>query len=207
MKRNLIEWIITVWAILFLIASCSDEKYKPIIDVTDPTEVVEESTEEVEKPTEGCACPVGIEGPTEWGGEPIWIEEPAEFDSSNPLVGIIWKLVGFVDTQTGVLREPEPKNCDFCFRPWFECYILLFDKDGVFYTHSSTNEMRGYYKADYETNQMEISRDFGGTKIGEIGDGNFWWTVFPQVTLFVLKDNELELYYNEKNNYLLFKKQ
>ncbi|MDR2145628.1 MAG: hypothetical protein LBE91_04100 [Tannerella sp.] len=207
MKQNLIEWTITVWLSICIFASCSDEKDKSIIDVIDPIEdVVEEPTVEIEYPTEGCEeCPTEVGGPSEWGGDPIWTEESTEFDPSNPLVGIIWKLVGFVDTQTGVLREPEPKNCDYCFKPWFECYLLKFDKDGVLYSHSSTNEMTGDYKVDYETNQIEILK-FGGTKINEFGDGHFWWEVFYQFTFFILKDDELELYYNNKKNYLLFKR-
>ena len=118
---------------------------------------------------------------------------------TNTLQGTKWKLAGIVNAQTGNLKVLEPKNCD-------KCYILTFDTDNSFQTFSSTNDLQGIYMADYKTKTMQIS-DFGGTKIGEIGDGNLYWNhdIWHTVQTFSLQGKELRLYYNENKNYLLFK--
>ncbi|MDR2231542.1 MAG: hypothetical protein LBE56_00295 [Tannerella sp.] len=148
---------------------------------------------------------------TDWGYWAIMDDpldknaDPIDIDPSNPLVGIKWKLTGVFETETGVLREPEPKNFDNFFGP-FECYTLMFINDSVFFSHSSTNKMLGFYKANYENNQIEIDH-FGGTKINEFGDGMLWWIIFPKMKSFDLQENELKLYYGENDDYLLFKRQ
>jgi len=109
----------------------------------------------------------------------------------------VWKLTGIVDVETNELRVLEPKDCD-------KCYTLKFNTDSTFSTLSSINVLGGAYKADYITNSIHIF-NFGGTKIGETGDGYLWWDIFPTIQLFSMKENELRLYYNNKKNYLLFK--
>ena len=49
-----------------------------------------------------------------------------QIDRAPPvsLTGTKWKLSGMVDTQTGIMRELEPKNCD-------ECYTIEFGRDSV----------------------------------------------------------------------------
>ena len=117
------------------------------------------------------------------------------------LQGTEWKLIGIVDVEVDNLTELEPKDCE-------KCYTLTFDTDSTFLTFSSVNELGGGYIADYENYSFQIIY-FGGTKIGEIGDGELYVKPFENMTLqsFSLTENELRLYYNNKKKYLLFKLQ
>ncbi|MDR0295788.1 MAG: hypothetical protein LBH91_06370 [Prevotellaceae bacterium] len=116
------------------------------------------------------------------------------------LEGTRWKLIGIVDVQTGDLIELEPINCN-------EYYTLTFDTGSTFQTFSSVNELQGIYKADY-TNQTIQIVNFGGTKMGELGDGNLYADPFGEMAIqsFSLQGSELKLYYNDKKNYLKYKK-
>ena len=51
------------------------------------------------------------------------------------LKGTTWKLVGFVDTETGNLKVAEPDDP--------RCYILTFDTNSTFSGTSSTNDIYG----------------------------------------------------------------
>ena len=74
-------------------------------------------------------------------GEALIVDEPPQ--TINSLIGTRWKLEGIVDTETGVMRILEPRNCEIC-------YTLHFATDSIFFSHSSTNNMGGFYTADYE---------------------------------------------------------
>lgn len=119
------------------------------------------------------------------------------------LVNTTWKLSCIVNIQTGLSVELEPKDC-------VRCYSLVFVTDSDFVAISSSNNQQGYYVADYETNRINITQ-FGGTKLGELGDGKLWidiwqsWLGTQAFERFTLRENELLLYYNEDKNYLLFK--
>ena len=141
------------------------------------------------------------EGVTNVVEEPTEIETPMEVEPSNNLVGTQWKLAGILDTQTGVLKELEPKDCD-------RCYTLTFDTDTSFSTYSSSNELGGGYIVDYVKYSYQIIY-FGGTKVGEWGDGPLYVDPFwkRDIQSFSYKENELKLFYNENKNYLLFKLQ
>jgi hypothetical protein len=144
--------------------------------------------------------------------EPI-IEEIEETDTIvTNLVGTKWKLVGFVDVEADISKEPEPKDCGWWVAGTYigerkiSCYYLEFTSDSTFFTFSSTNQNLVGYSADYETNNFEVF-GFGGTRMCEIGDGWLYYNLFiyEQIQSFSLQNNELHLYYNDKMNYLLFK--
>ena len=123
------------------------------------------------------------------------------------LVGTKWKLVGIMDVKTNTLKVLEPKNCQ-------RCYIIMFNsglyEDDEYNTnivyYSSTNELVGNYNANYETQTISF-RIYGGTKVGEVGDGEMWCNIFPTIKSFSFQKNSLRLYYNDQRNYLLFKMQ
>jgi hypothetical protein len=117
--------------------------------------------------------------------------------NSNSLSGTKWILEGMADVQTDKIKKLEPEDCE-------GCYTLTFNMDNTFGTHSSTNKMGGRYAADYETNNINIT-NFGGTKIGEVGDGHLWWDIFPAADSFSIQANKLILFYNGNKNYVLFK--
>ena len=125
--------------------------------------------------------------------------DKSESSPKDNLQGSKWKLVGIGSLDKIALQELEPKNCE-------KCYTLTFDTDNTFQTFSSTNELQGIYNADYGTQKIQIT-DFGGTKRGEVGDGNLYWNhdIWHTVQTFSLQKDELRLYYNENKNYLLFR--
>jgi len=130
--------------------------------------------------------------------------EPAP---DTTLSGTMWKLEGIGDVQTGELKVPEPRECEICHTLAFDIGSPIFtdvSEDNFFVANSSSNKMDGTYSADYKTNNIIIT-SLGGTKKGEIGDGNLWWDIFPKINTFSLQNNKLMLYYNDNKNYLLFK--
>jgi len=114
------------------------------------------------------------------------------------LTGTKWKLTGIVDADTNTITEIEP-NCD-------ECFTLAFATDSTFYTYAFINKLQGVFKADYEQDSFHLLL-FGGTKAGELGNGNLYIDPFWEYKIqsFSFKENELNLYYDEQKKYLLFK--
>ena len=112
------------------------------------------------------------------------------------LKGTTWKLVGFVDVETGNLKVAEPDDP--------RCYILTFDTDSTFSGISSTNQKWGEYRIDYEKSTLTITSSFG-TEINELFDGLLFVKSFMSVQSFFLSDAELRLYYDNGKKYLLFK--
>jgi len=135
------------------------------------------------------------------------VEEPVQaerltndFDVTTELVGTKWKLVGIVDDETNSLKVLEPKDCDNCYTITFNS--VYSDCNIMFY--SSINELTGSYIINDGTQEINILIK-GGTKAGEIGDGDLWRNIFPNVKSFFYKENELRLYYNDQKNHLFFK--
>ncbi|MDR0612046.1 MAG: META domain-containing protein [Dysgonamonadaceae bacterium] len=120
------------------------------------------------------------------------------------LTGNKWKLLGIVDVKTGELKAlksytVDGKDCE-------KCYTVTFKEDGTFTGFSTTNELYGNYLINYSTHDFKIS-GLGGTKMGELGDGQIYDVILRTVQSFNLVENELKLYYNNKNNYLSFSEQ
>jgi len=137
-------------------------------------------------------------------------------NENNTLQGTKWKLAGIVDVQTGDMKELEPKDCEKCYTLTFDTahpFVSSATNEGIkslgenyFVTLSVSNELGGNYIADYTSHSFQIIR-FGGTKAGEMADGDFYVDPFwnREIKSFSLQGNELRLYYNGNKNYLLFK--
>ncbi|MDR2126334.1 MAG: hypothetical protein LBP63_05860 [Prevotellaceae bacterium] len=113
-----------------------------------------------------------------------------ENNEINTLKGTKWKLAGIVDTETGVLKELEPKDCE-------QCYTLDFDTDTTAHGQSSSN--------DIIINISKMPPTIGGTKRNESGDGHLYMDLWYDVNSYNREDNKLKFFY-EKDSYLLFKK-
>ena len=107
-----------------------------------------------------------------------------------------WKLAGFVDVPSSDMKYAEPDD------EW--CYVLTFIKGGKLSGMSSTNSFEGAYKIDYFKNSINISIGFM-TKVCEYLDGELYMESLKNVHFFSLEKDELKLYYNNRQNYLLFK--
>jgi len=135
-------------------------------------------------------------------------------DGLTSLIGTSWKLIGSVNG-AGKLMLFEPLNCDRCYTITFDAdSIILYDwKDSVlsdyngnFTGYSASNAIHGLFYVDYKTGILHIPR-FGGTKVGEIGDGTLYSEIIRNdIHSFKLQRDKLKLYYGKKRNYLLFKR-
>jgi hypothetical protein len=141
---------------------------------------------------------------------PINPNEDGEWRSDDKiLAGTSWKLSGVVDVSTGVMSFPSICST-ICENRM--CYSLNFNTDGNLNTYSSANEYWGTYivelrddgdKTDYRININDL---IGTKRYGEeCDDGDkLWEKSFQTVKSFVLQENELKLFYNDDQNYLLF---
>ena len=122
--------------------------------------------------------------------------EPCEEDiNSQSLASTFWKVMGRVDTESGVLTALEPQYCNY--------YSLWFKRDSRFYT-AATNSYVGFYYADYSSHTLCLD-DIGGTARVERGDEVLYIQTLQAVQSFSLHNNELKLYYNDNKGYLLCK--
>lgn len=120
------------------------------------------------------------------------------------LIGNKWKLLGIVDAKTNLLKvlksyTVDGKDCE-------KCYTVTFKEDGTFTGFSTTNELYGNYRINYSTHDFKIS-GIGERNVGELGDGDLYCNALSTVQSCDLVENELKLYYNNKNNYLSFSEQ
>ena len=133
--------------------------------------------------------------------------------TERSLTGTKWKLVGFYDTETKTLKELEPTDCE-------KCYVFIFYPDSIgknwldINPFNNTNALggyacvrpcHGYYKIDYSTSKLEILF-WNMTYAPDFLDGNLYVETMNKVQNFLFSGEELKLYYNDKKNYLLFKR-
>lgn len=106
-----------------------------------------------------------------------------------------WKLIGFVNANNNTIKIAQPEN-DYS-------YVLTFYSDGTFQGKTSTNQVSGRYEINSSTGVLKIVQ-FGGTKINELQDGKYYVDALLSIDAYAIKERGLELYYDNKNYYLLF---
>jgi hypothetical protein len=116
-------------------------------------------------------------------------------DTTYALAGTKWKLVKFVNVSEGITKDPEPSSDS--------CYWIMFNNDSTICGHSSTNELFGYYQINSPLFTIQLL--VGGTKISEMFDGSLYMEKINLVDSFELTNTYLKMYYNNQQNYLLFK--
>jgi hypothetical protein len=122
------------------------------------------------------------------------LAEGVDVNPDISLTGTKWKLTGFANVTNGITKTPEPDSENH--------YWIIFNDDNTISGKSSTNELVGSYEVNYETATLRIT-NFGGTKIGEILDGELFMKNLQSVYYFSMQETSLRLYYHEKD-YLLF---
>lgn len=110
------------------------------------------------------------------------------------LTGTKWKLAGFANVTNGIIKTPEPDSENH--------YWIIFNDDNTLSGKSSTNELVGNYEANYKAETIRIT-NLGGTKIGELLDGELFVKNLQSVYYFSVQKTSLQLYYSE-TDYLLF---
>lgn len=116
-------------------------------------------------------------------------------------IGITWKLYGFGTLGEDVVQKAKPeKGEEWCKE---EQYTILFKEDGTLKGHTFSNEFFGEYSIN--GNKLVIG-DLWATEVGEEYDGDKYYEALysPLTHAFEIKGDQLLLYYNEGQNYLLF---
>jgi hypothetical protein len=112
------------------------------------------------------------------------------------LISTNWKLESFVNVNTGEIKEAEPKRD--------HCYILTFKRNGKLEGRSSSNSFEGRYNIKHTKHNINISIQ-QITLAGEFPDGYTYMESLFNADFFSVQENELKLYYNNKQCYLLFR--
>lgn len=116
--------------------------------------------------------------------------------TQGSITGCKWKLTGFGDGSDDSFKNPEPATDD--------CYWVVFNADNSLNGKSSTNEIAGNFTVNYETSSIKIS-NLGGTKIGEIKDGDLFMESMRGILRFELSEKSI-LLYCKNGKYLKFNK-
>ena len=115
-------------------------------------------------------------------------------DGPDNLPNTSWKFYGFGSKNDSKVREAIPNDCETCF-------IVTFDDKGAITGKTTTNDFVG----EYTINGDELClKNVGTTKVGEIGDGEEFYTSLLSCSHFSIVGKRLFLYYNNEQNYLLF---
>jgi hypothetical protein len=118
---------------------------------------------------------------------------------NTPLKGTQWKLTGSVNVATGELEEFEPKACA-------ECFTLTFSSDHeasglsvLVKTAIDLLDLRRYATEDISEGS------WSGDPSLRI-DGDRFRRIMASIESFTVTPEELKLYYDNKTEYLLFKR-
>ena len=111
------------------------------------------------------------------------------------IVGVVWKLYGYGDVSTEIVRKSESLK-----RDWMN--IIKFEENGTMSGRSTYNNLYGKYTISGSNivflsfyNNNERDEDFDGYKFCDI---------LPQCGKFKITKNWLQLFYSEGHNFLLF---
>lgn len=115
--------------------------------------------------------------------------------SNYPMQGTTWKFLGFANLSDSTFRYAEPQN-DFSYK-------LCFATDSTFTGTSSTNEIIGDYVYNMDFGTIEVI-SIGGTKRGEIYDGQLYQVSIKQVETYSITEYGLRLYFHSGSQYLLY---
>ena len=118
-------------------------------------------------------------------------------DDKNVLANTKWKLVGIVNTETGEIRELEPKDCE-------ECYTLTFTKSKATAFGVNRTTPVNILKSENVTKELFCERYYKDGK--DYCDSDDFREALAWVGSYTALPNELRLHYLDKY-YLLFKAQ
>ena len=117
-----------------------------------------------------------------------------ETEGEDDLSNTSWRLLGFCSMDSNELQSIQPENCD-------NCYVLTFSTDGIFSGRTASNKFEGAYSA--EKGLFAILK-CTTTKVGDIYDNDRFYTALLNSTHYSISDSQLKLFYNNKQNYLIF---
>ena len=112
--------------------------------------------------------------------------------SDDELTNTSWKFLGFYSHETDSIEIAQPEGEQY--------YVINFHEDGKFSGKSIVNVFEGYYSISDD--HFSIHDSFT-TQVGELYDGERFYSSLHQATRYSLSDKQLRLYYNNQD-YLLF---
>ena len=111
------------------------------------------------------------------------------------ITGIVWKLYGYGDVSTGIVKKSE-----YLKKDW-KCVIKLWES-GTILGNSCYDDLRGKYALSGSNIEfLSIEKRVGGR---DDDNGNDFCDALLQCKRFKLTNNWLQLFYNDGKNYLLF---
>jgi hypothetical protein len=134
------------------------------------------------------------------------------------ILGTTWKFVGYVDIQTGVLKEIVPREGHFDVETGLltdgdpidcgKCYTLTFTEEVVEgWSILNAVNMIFFDEIKISLTNIHFSKkpSVGGTQIGESPEPTLYRNTLSELTSYVYDGEKLKLFYNEDRNYMLFK--
>lgn len=111
------------------------------------------------------------------------------------IIGIVWKLYGYGDVSTGIVKKSE-----YLKKDW-KCVIKLWES-GTILGNSCYDDLRGKYALSGSNIEfLSIEKRVGGR---DDDNGKDFCDALLQCKRFKLTNNWLQLFYNDGKNYLLF---
>ena len=124
-------------------------------------------------------------------------DNPVDIPVDNKIIGT-WSLYGF-----GTIGEDKVQEVNDKLEKWWldKRFTLVFMGDGTLKGQTWANEILGEYKI--HGNLIEFA-NLRTTLMAEQNDGEKYYIALLSVTHFEIKGDQLLLYYNDQQNYLLF---
>ena len=123
------------------------------------------------------------------------LNTPYQNENIEGVVDVTWKLYGYGDVSTGMVRKSETLK-----QGW--TYLIRFCNDNTLIGFSTGNNLCGLYVI-FGSNMDFLSFDSGEEK--ENYDGKELCNALPQCRSFKITNNWLQLFYDEGKKCLLFK--
>ena len=133
---------------------------------------------------------------------PVEIPKENDFHDFSKAIGVTWQLYGFGTVGEDEIQKAKPEKGDKEWRKG-EQYTISFNEDGTLEGHTFSNDLHGTYRID--GNALLIV-DLWATEVGELYDGyRFHEALYSPLThIFEIRSDQLLIYYNEGQNFLLF---
>ena len=138
----------------------------------------------------------------------------------NSLVGTKWNFINGFNVEGNKLLDTNWKNSkspgwdtivweNWWYEGWWEeKFTLYFDTDSTISGTTNIRELCGKYIVNFSLNNIGIIyfKECYGSFIGDSSEGFIYEDSLSKVQSYSFTEEELKLYYNEKNNYLLFRR-
>jgi len=131
--------------------------------------------------------------------KPLKIAGYREYETIS-LESTKWKLAGYFDVVSNTFQESELNDCDMCHNLVFDEEFNTFFVAGERANNSYITCYLGNYTVNYSLSTIRLEID----KPDVVNDNNeIYFGCLSEVQTFELKADELKLYYNDKNKYIL----